>query len=144
MMDLNELLIKLMQLGIMVIGILIIFFMFISFNVNVYNEDTERQAYVLGDYLLSSKCLTEMDNNNVIKSLFSETKLDNIVLDHSCINYENGMVNVSLISCGAHPTCKWNFELKPETTYIGKSATFTVAIEMNDGSIEPATIMVTL
>jgi len=142
-MDLNELLIKLMQLGIMVIGILIIFFMFISYNVNVYNEDTERQAYVLGNYLLSSKCLTEMDGNNVIKSLLNETKLNNIVLDHSCINYEYGMVNVSLINCGA-PPCKWNFELKTGATYKGKSANFTVAIEMNDGSIEPATIMVTL
>lgn len=144
MMDLSELLIKLMQLSLMVVGILIIFFMFISYNVNVYNEDLEREAYVLGDYLLSSRCLTEMDNSNVIKSLFLETKIDAVKNDPSCINYENGNISIKILNCVPPPNCDWNFELKPGATYQNKSAQFIVAVKRTDGSIVPANVMVTL
>ena len=144
MMDLSELLTKIMQLSLMVVGILIIFFMYISYNVNISNEDLVRQAHVLGDYLLSSRCLTEMDGNNVIKSLFSETKLDNIVIDHSCINYENGNITIKVLNCVSPPTCEWNFELKAGATYANKNATFIVAIKRTDGSIVPANVTVNL
>jgi hypothetical protein len=145
MMDLSELLIKLMQLGIMVIGILIIFFMFISYNVNIYNEDTERQAYVLGDHLLSSRCLTEMDsNNNVIKSLFVETKVSNVQANPTqCINYEKGKVEIDILNC-VTPPCSWSFDLKPSATYENKNAQFIVAIKRADGSIVPANMTVIL
>jgi hypothetical protein len=143
-MELSEDFIKFIQLGLTVVGILTIFLLFISYNVNLLHDKTEREVYVLGDYLMASKCLASIDGNNVIKGLLEETKLTTIESDSSCINYPNGMVNVSLISCGTRPKCKWNFEFKPGATYIGKSANFTVAIEMNDGSIEPAKMMVTL
>ncbi len=144
MMELSEDFIKFIQIGLTVVGILTIFLLFISYNVNLLHDKTEREVYVLGDYLMASKCLASIDGSNVIKGLLEETKLTTIESNSPCINYPNGMVNVSLISCGARPKCKWNFEFKPGATYIGKSANFTVAIEMNDGSIEPAKMMVTL
>jgi hypothetical protein len=143
MMELSEDFIKFIQLGLTVVGILTIFLMFISYNVNLLHDKTEREVYVLGDYLIASRCLASIDNNNVIKGLWEETKLTTVESDSSCINYPKGMVNVSLINCGARPKCKWNFEFSTGP-YIGKNANFTVAIEMNDGSIEPATMMVTL
>jgi hypothetical protein len=145
MMDLSELLIKIMQLGLMVIGILIIFFMFISYNVNISNEDLERQAYVLGDYLLSSRCLTEIDSsNNVIKSLFLETKINAVKNDPSCINYENGNISIKILNCVPPSTCDWNFDLQPEATYQNKNAQFIVAVKRTDGSVVPANMTVTL
>jgi hypothetical protein len=143
MMELSEDFIKFIQIGLTVVGILTIFLLFISYNLNLLHDKIEREVYVLGDYLTASRCLASIDGNNVIKGLLEEAKLTAIESDPSCINYPNGMVNVSLINCGSG-SCKWNFELNPGTTYVGKSANFTVAIEMNDGSIEPATMKVTL
>lgn len=145
MMDLSELLTKLMQLGIMVIGILIIIFMFISYSVNVYHEDTERQAYVLGDYLLSSKCLAETDiSGNVIKSLLSEARISAIASSpppSPCINYEKGNIE---IKCFPPATCDWNFNLTANAVYENKNAQFVVAVKRLDGSIVPANLTVIL
>jgi len=140
-MELSEDFIKFMQIGLMVVGLLSIFLMFINYNVNIVRDETQREAYYLGDYLLGSKCLTLTDSNgNVIKSFFSESNLASAT--STCINYPNGKFNVSLINCGTHIPCKWGLVLNPSLK--GASANFTVAVLMNDGSIEPARMMVTV
>ncbi len=143
MMELSEDFIKFIQIGLTVVGILTIFLLFISYNVNLLHDKTEREVYVLGDYLTASSCLASIDGNNVIKGLWEETKLTTVEHDPSCINYPKGMVNINLINCGTHTKCNWDFEFSTGT-YVGTTANFTVAIEMNDGSIEPAKMMVTL
>jgi hypothetical protein len=145
MMELSEDFIKFIQIGLTVVGILTIFLLFISYNVNLLHDKTEREVYVLGDYLTASKCLVAVDGNNAIKGLLEETDLTAIESDPSCINYPKGMVNISLINCGTHTKCNWNFELSTGS-YVGTTANFTVAIEMDaeNGSIEPAKMTVTL
>lgn len=141
MMELSEEFVKLMQIGLMVIGLLAIFIIFISYNVNLEHNKSEREAYVLGEYLLGSKCLASTDSSgNAIKSMFNETKLDNIVVDHSCIKYSSGKIEVNLIDLSKN----WVFELKNGATYIGKNATFIVSVKTNAGDIKPAQMTVTV
>ena len=146
MLELTEDFIKFMQIGLMVVGVITIVLMFISYNVNITYDQAKRDSYYLGDYMLGSKCLTMMNGNDVIKSFFSESKLNTIV--PSCISYPNGKVDVDLINCDTHIKCHWNFELITGGTYKGAKSNFTVAVEMNaigeDGSTEPATMMVTV
>lgn len=137
-MTLGELLIKLMIIGLTVIGLVIIFILFISYNVNLVHGKVEREAYVLGDYLLASKCLAMTENNNVIKSLFSEAKLD--MINPSCINYAKGKVEINLTDSSD----SWGFELSPGAVYANEKAIFIVAVKMNDGRIKSANMTVTL
>ena len=140
MMEIGEDFIKFMQIGLGVIGLLAIFIIFISYNVTLVHGKVERETYVLGDYLLASKCLAETDNSNVIKSLFSEAKLINIdgKVNPSCISYSKGKVEINLTDS----TDNWGFVLGPHD--INENATFIVAVKMNDGNIKPANVTVTL
>ncbi len=144
MMELTEDFVKWMQIAIAVVGILTIFLLFVSYNIKILHSELERETYYLGDHLLGSKCLTLTDGSNVIKSKFSESKLDTIEADPSCINYPKGEVIIELINCGSHPNCDWIFDLNPAATYEGQSAIFILAVKMNDGSIEPARMTVTM
>ena len=63
MEELSEDFLKLLQMALLVVGVLSIFFIFISYNFTVSSNEADREAYVLGDALLSEKCLTYMSNN---------------------------------------------------------------------------------
>ena len=144
MLELLEDFSKWMQIGLGIVGIFTIVLLFISYNINIAHDEIERETYYLGDYLLGSKCLALTDGSNVLKSKFSETKLDNIETDPSCIDYPKGQVEIELINCGAHPNCDWSFDLDPAATYDGQNAIFVVGIQMNDGSFEAARMTVTM
>jgi len=140
MMELTEDLMKFMQIGLTVLGVLTIFLLFINYNVKIIHNDARREAYYFGDYLLGSKCLALTDNDNVLKSFFSESKLDAVAANPSCIKYTNGMVEIKLLD----GTKNWTFEMIVGGTYKLESANFTIAVEMNDGSIKPAKMGVTV
>lgn len=141
-MELTENFLKLLQIAFIVIGLLTIFLIFIQYSVTVIHNEAKREAYVLGDALLASECLALTNNGNVVKALFSKEKLDIIESDSSCIKYPNVKVDIELINCGTHPNCGWSFELNGP--YKGEDANFILAIKMNDNSIEPARMVVTI
>ena len=136
MMELSEDFLKLLQTALLVIGLLVIFLIFISYNITVIHSEAKREAYVLGDYLLASRCLVLTDNNNVAKGLLSEEKLD--LIDPSCINYPNGEVEINLTDS----TKYWNITLGPSGK--DEKAIFAVAVKLKIGEIKPATMTVTI
>lgn len=144
MLELTEDFTKWMQIGAGTVGVLMIIFLFISYNVEIVHAEVERETYYLGDYLLGSKCLALTDGSNVLKSKFSEAKLDAIEANPACIVYPKGQVEIELINCGVHPNCDWSFDLDPAASYEGQPAVFIVGVKMNDGSFEPATMKVTM
>jgi len=132
-MELTSDFVKFMLITLLVTGLVIIVIQFISYIINLSHEDAKREAYYLSNYLLASNCLISTE-----KSLFIETKLDEVEADPSCINYPKAKVELNLINCGYHSNCDWSFELDPDVDYMEEKAIFDVAIKMNDGSIEPA------
>jgi len=128
----SELFFRLLQLAFFVGGALAIFFTFLSYNITVYASGAEREAFILGNTLLSSQCLTESDT----KGLFSEQKLEDMETDSSCLNYPNGNVIVKLLDSSD----EWNFVLG--TFDKGKEATFSVSVKLNSGEVKPANMVV--
>ena len=98
-MELSEDFLKLLIISITIVGILSIFFIFIQYNIIIFYEDSHREAVVLGDTLLSHQCLTEIENNYPVKSLFLESKIDDIISgEGECIiNYNKGTIVIELL-----------------------------------------------
>jgi len=135
MMELTEDFLRALQLALFIIGVLAIFFIFISYSITVYASDAEKRVFVLGNILLSSPCLT--DSN--VKSLFSNKKLDQMVIDSSCINYPDGSVSVTLLD----GSTSWIFNFGTST--LGKKARFAVNVKnMTTSEIKPAEMVVTI
>jgi hypothetical protein len=132
MMELTEDFVKLLTIAFTVAGVLSIFFIFISYDIVVQHSAAEREANIVGDALLSDKCLTELDPNGyAIKSLFLEEKLDN--LQTSCIKYYK--IKFTIESA----TKSWEFEIGTPGEI---SATFDVAIKTLSGEIKPGELIV--
>jgi len=138
MMELTEDFIKALQLALFVIGVLGIFFVFISYNITVEATNAEKEAFVLGDVLLSSQCLTVSNT----KSLFSESKLEDMQIDSSCIKYTYSKVNVTLLDGSKI----WSFRLGSSTSSVGIDARFIVLVQLKDPpyEIKPASMVVTV
>ena len=97
-MEIAEDFIKMLTIAVAIVGILAIFFVFIQYNIIINYEDDYRKALVLGDALLASKCLAEVDENGyIIKGLFLESKLNDIVGNPECIHYDKGKFSVKMI-----------------------------------------------
>jgi len=134
MMELTEDFLKLLQIAFIVTGVLAIFFTYVQYNIFVTQNRAEREAIILGNFLLSSEYLTYSNT----KSLFSEEKLESI--DPSSFNYPYGSVKVGLLEdIGIGP---WEFEI--ETSDLGGKADFTVAVKLKTGEIKIASMSVEL
>jgi len=134
MMDLTENFIKLLQIAIIVVGVLSIYFSYINYNITVEARKGERDAIVLGNFLLSSNCLTYGDT----KSLFAEDRLIILQGDATCIGskYPFGGFIVELLDLSS----KWQARMGPND--LGREAVFSVVVRMNSGEIKPATMVV--
>ena len=140
MEELSEDFLKLLQLAILVVGVLAIFFIFISYNFTVVSNEAQREAYLLGDALLSDACLAHVSDNKPVKALFTENKLDALEADPSCINYPNGKVDILILDCGGLPNCDWSIEIGPHG--IDEQAIFHTAVRLNSGDVKLARMTV--
>jgi hypothetical protein len=136
MMELSEDFIKLLQTAFLVVGTLTIFLIFIQYNITIINNEARREAYVIGDSLLGSKCLAETYYNGVIKSLFSEDKINEMSSGSSCIKYIDYEVNITL----SDKSKTWFINLGLPKR--GGEAEFIVAVKMTDGEVKPAKMTV--
>jgi len=127
--ELTQTFIKLVQIALVIIGALAIFFTYVSYEITLYRNDANREAYVLGNALMSSLCLTDG-----IKGLLIQSKIDNF--DTSCFEYPNGEVT---ISAGAYSR---TIIFGPAD--IGKKAEFDILVKLDTGPIEPGTMVVSI
>jgi hypothetical protein len=135
MMELTEDFLKLLQIAFIVTGVLAIFFTYIQYNILVSRDVAEREAYVFGDYMLSSPCLVYSDGMR-LKSVFDESRLDSLVSNHDCIRYENYMLEISLLDNSK----SWKIGDIDDVT---GSASFSVAVRMNSET-KPAIMKVSI
>ena len=129
MMELTEDFIKILQIIIAIIGALAIFLIFVNYNIIVNFNEAERNALLLGDALLGSKCLADIDlNGNAIKGLFLEEKLNSIAIDKSCLSskYKFGKITVE-----ADET--WEIELGEDKKTV--KTTLAVAVKKTTGEV---------
>ena len=84
--ELTSTFIKLVQIALMILGALAIFFTYVTYEITVYRNDVNREAYVLGNALLASPCL-----NNGIKGIILESKIAG--LDY-CFDYPTGEIDI--------------------------------------------------
>ena len=136
MMELSEDFIKLLQMAFLVVGTLTIFLIFIQYNITLIQNEARREAFVVGDALLGSKCLAEKYNNYVIKGLLSEEKMNEIKSDTSCIKYIDYEVNITL----SDESKVWFFNLGVPKR--GGEAEFIIAVNLTNGEIKPANMTV--
>ncbi len=132
-MELTEDFLKLMEIAIIVAGVLSIFFTYINYNIIVSNKGAEREAFVLGNALLSSDCLTL----NNTKGLFSQEKIELMVRDSSCFKYPYGVVEISVVDGSIPP---WEFSLGG--LKLGGEAEFLVLIKLNNNKNKIARMVV--
>ena len=132
-MDLTENFLKLIQIALVVVGVLAIYFSYINYNITVDARSAEREALILGNNLLSDDCITYGT-----KSLFSEDKLNNMLLVASCLKkqYPYGAFKVELLDL----TKKW--EVGIGSTNLNGEAKFNVVVRTTTGEIKPALMMV--
>ena len=109
---------KLLHLAIIVVGVLAIFFSYIEYNIFIETRESEREALLVGNSLLSNDCLTYANT----KSLFSEDKLNNIYSASTCLKqqYPYGNITITLGST------TWIIEI--EDSSLGGEASFPVMI----------------
>jgi len=124
---------------IIVIGAFGLFLIFHSYEITVAQDKSERDVIILGNALLSSKCLTEGK-----KAVFTEVKLNQMEQDSSCFSYPYGSVTVNILGS----TQSWNFVLGGHTVleYEVKDIqeTFSVMVKLNTGEIKQAEMVVLL
>jgi hypothetical protein len=125
--ELTATFVKLVQIGLVIIGALAIFFTYIEYEIIVYQNNAQRESYVLGNAILSSDCFTDGT-----KGLLIQNKLD--MLNKDCFRYP-GKFSVTSDHYNAE------IQLMPKATYIG-NATFDALIKLNTSVIEPAKVEV--
>jgi len=151
MMELTEDFIKLMKIAILTVGVLSIFLIFISYNITVIHSEGKREAAILGDSVLSSKCICEIKNGSPIKDLFLKSKLDNLiapscasypcVIQQSCIIYPLGRIEISMLES----TINWDWEIELKSPPSkGSDVTFIVAVKDESGVVRPAKMVVSV
>jgi hypothetical protein len=136
-MEIAEDFLKILQIVIGIIGILAIFMIFMSYEVTVSYNEAERKVTFLGDALLGSNCLTELDlNNNPIKGLFLEEKLDELSNNPTCIRrfYNEGKITVTAGKI-------WNIQVGA----AGNARTgFSIAVKLRTGEVIPGKMEVSV
>lgn len=150
-MELTEDFIKIMKIAIVTIGVLSIFLIFVSYNITVTHSEGKREATVLGDSILSSRCIAVVKNGAAVKSLFSKVKLDSlnatpcttypcVINSQGCIIYPNGKISIMMLD----DTINWGWDLELGSANKGSNIDFTVAIMDESNVIRPAkmTVMV--
>lgn len=136
MMELTDDFIKLLQIAFLVVGSLSIFMIFINYNFTVYSNEAEREVFILGDALLSSKCLTVTYHDKPVKALFSQDKLD--TLNPLCIEYPKGKINIDLLDNSM------NWEITLSAPSEDEKVSFDVVVKLNSGDIKPAKMTVSI
>jgi len=128
--------IKLIQIALVMIGALSIYFTYVSYEITVHSNDANREAYILGNALMSSSCLTDGT-----KGLLIESKINSLTPNDpaKCINYPNGNIEI-----------KWGATTKPidiGSATAGKSAEFDILIKLDvtgGGAIEEGKMTVSV
>lgn len=100
MFELTEDFLKLLQIAFTVVGLLAIFLTFITYNITIIHDEASREAFILGNSILSSDCITDGT-----KGLFIESKLDTV--DPLCFNYDKGAIEITI----SETAQTWNFNL---------------------------------
>jgi len=134
MEELAEDLMTLVQIALLLVGVLAIFFTYVNYRVIVNSHEKEREAMILGNYLLSSDCLTYLN----ITSLFSEDNLISMKNDPSCLKYPSFFVSVEILN--SNPQQIWEFS-KDISTFEGSSE-INVAVRLNTGEVKQALMAV--
>ena len=138
MMELTETFLKLITIAIIVVGVLSLYFSFIGYNVTVEARSGERDAVILGNSLLSSKCLIYENTENV----FSEEKLDDIVVDSTCLTDRYPKYGSAQIKLQDDFTKTWKIILGPAD--VGGEVKFYAAVRTHSGEVKPAFLVVTV
>jgi hypothetical protein len=110
---------KWLQMVFTVIGLLGIFFTFIVYNIIIIHDEASREAFILGNAVLSSDCI--IDDT---KGLFIESKLDSV--DPLCFNYDKGEIEITIPETGQ----TWNFNLGGSSTGA-TSPLFNVMVKLD-------------
>jgi hypothetical protein len=129
MFEFTEDFLKLLQIALIVVGLLGVFLTFISYNITVVHSETEREAFVLGNAILSSSCITDGT-----KGLFIESKLNTV--DPSCFKYYQGNIKINYEGL----TKEFNLG----GTAKGDTARFNALVKLGSGQIVNAEMVVTL
>jgi len=136
--ELTEDFLKIIQIVIAIIGVLAIFLIFIQYEITVSYSEAERQSTLFGDALMGSKCLADEDlNENIIKGLFLEDKLNSLSSDPACLKniYNNGKIEIS-------STKSWTIELGSTPNNV--KSEFSIAIKLSNGEVVPGRMVVTV
>jgi len=139
-MELTEDFIKMLQIAFLIIGIMSIFLIFVNYNISVFNDEARRESVILLESLLSNNCLTVVRDGRPVKSLFSSEKLDQVVLDSSCIKYNYGKIKIELLDKSKPP---WVIDLGSSNKDV-ETEPFIVAIDLKDEGVKPGKITVSL
>ena len=129
-----------LQISFLIIGTLSIFLIFISYNIDVFVDEARREALMLLESMLTNDCLTVVEEGKPVKGLFSAEKLDQIVLDPSCIKYDYGIVEIELLDKSRAP---WTINLGLSNKDV-KTEPFVVAIDLGAEGVKAGKITVSL
>jgi len=140
MFELTEDFIKMLQTAFLIIGTLSIFLIFISYDIDVFNDESRREALLMVEALLTDNCLTVNKNNKPVKALFSAEKLDEVVSDPICLSYDYGIIEVELLD-GSRES--WVIDLGISNKDI-KTEPFNIAIDLGDDGVKPGKIVVSI
>lgn len=125
MFELTEDFLKLLQIAFTVIGLLAIFLTFITYNITIIHDEASREAFILGNSILSSDCITDGT-----KGSFIESKLNTV--DPSCFNYDKGEIEITIPETAQ----TWNFNLGGSSTgAISPPFNVLVKIDVTGGSV---------
>ena len=127
--ELTATFVKLVQIGLVIVGALAIFFTYVEYEILVHYSSFDREVYLVGNSLLSSKCLT-----NGMKGVLIQSKIENF--DKNCFVYPGKFIVKT-------EEYSKEIELKPKPSYsINK--TYDAVLLNNAGQIEPAKLIVYL
>jgi len=129
--ELTETFIKLIQVGLVIVGALAIFFTYVSYELTAHTNDARREAYILGNAIMSSDCFTDG-----VKGLLVQSKINNAVV--SCFDYTKGKIQIK--STTVDQTIMFGSGATPN----GIEEDFNILIKLNDGSIENGKLKVML
>lgn len=124
MFELTEDFLKLLQIAFTVVGLLAIFLTFVTYNITIVHDEASREAFILGNSILSSDCITDGK-----KGFFIESKLD--AATPSCFNYDKGAIEITIPETGQ----AWNFNLGDSSTGV-TSPLFNVVVKLDASSNE--------
>ena len=128
----TETFLNLLQIAFIVVGLLAIFLTFVVYNVTIVSDESSRKAFVLGNSIISSNCITDGR-----KGVFLESKLNTV--NKACFNADEGSITITVLGTGQN----WNFDLGGSDQ--SSSPNFNVLVKLDvtgGGSVKIAKLVV--